>query len=243
MNPKPNHLAVLINVAFLKRLLLASVFSVAAAGSLANYLIYHFVDSDSIGLQKLLRRFDLGHEPSFPNFFSSLLIFVAATITLANGLKSSSAKYSWFLLSGILICLSIDESIMLHEMLDATFREIGWNKHAFFFPWTVAGVLFAGSVFLATKKVLTTTPPPIAIRMMAGGFVFLLGAVGVENVAAYIFELSGSEAEGVKTIAHWISQTFEELFEMLGMTIFIFAVSDNLIDSEKTVSLEVNSLS
>ena len=215
-----------------RSVLMWSIVLVVISGSVANFLIHQVVDDETSYLTDIFNRFDLGHEPSIPSFFSSVLILFAASIAFLNCLLKSKAKMSWQVAGVVLVCLAVDETVMFHEMLNAGMKAGGFSESQFYFPWTVLGALFVIVVFIVTLPILIQSQRKYSIRFVAAGAIYVTGAIGVENIAANIFFHAGSEAEGVKTISHWIAQTIEETLEMVGMAFFAISALANLGDGE-----------
>ena len=66
--------------------LLCVVGTLVATGSTANYVTYHVAPSPNHKLAKLMNRFDLGFEPSIPNWYSSCALLGASGLLLLTGL-------------------------------------------------------------------------------------------------------------------------------------------------------------
>jgi hypothetical protein len=55
------------------------------AGTIANWVIYHWAQTPEAPVARLFRRLDLGHEPSLPNFYSSLALILCAVLMRSTG--------------------------------------------------------------------------------------------------------------------------------------------------------------
>jgi hypothetical protein len=119
----------------------AIVASLAVIGTLANLVIYQVAFEPDVPLGRLARRFDLGHEPSIPNWYSSFALLACAILLalLAVVERSVSRRHAiaWGGLAAIFVLLSIDEAVMFHEMFINSLRS-AWGTHGIFsvgHPW------------------------------------------------------------------------------------------------------------
>ena len=124
--------------------------------------------------------------------------------------------------------MALDETIMFHEMFNSALQLIGIESGKYYFAWTLVGLGFAIFVFIFALPILIHSSKRTSIMILVSGFVYVSGALGVENMAANIMYEAGSEEDGVKTIAHWICQTIEESLEMAGMALFVDTLLVNL---------------
>ncbi len=205
---------------------------ILVSGTLANVTIYHGGFEPDGSLVHVLKRFDLGHEPSIPNFYSAVAILICALFLGLIGYleKQKQVKdyLNWYFLGVIFVGLALDESAMIHEMANTAIGYYISTSGVLFLPWVIAGAIFALLVaikfipFVARKSRRT-----IKLFVIAGA-VFVAGALGMEMVASLVFDHAGSEEMGVTSYAHTISQSIEEFLEMLGIIIFMYALVDCL---------------
>jgi hypothetical protein len=138
----------------------------------------------------------------------------------------------------VFIGLAIDEAVQFHEMIDAAIKNVIETSGFLFLPWVVVGGAFVAVFafffipFVARKSQRTLW------LFIFSGTVFVFGAIGMEIVAAIIFENAGSEELGKQTIAHTVSQAIEELCEMLGVVLFIYALLDYLASKFATIEIQ-----
>ena len=60
--------------------LLIIVFAIVVLGAIANIMIYNIAPSTDHPIAKFMKRFDLGHEPSLPNWYSSVALLVTSIL-------------------------------------------------------------------------------------------------------------------------------------------------------------------
>ncbi len=220
------------------RLFAIVILLIAVLGTFCNYLIYHVVTPGS-DIAKVLKRFDLGHEPSIPSFYSAIAILVGAALLFLIGKlsrqKTGETALQWHLLGILFVCLSVDEAVQFHEMLDTAMSKIMGKSGLFFLPWTIAGAAFSIVVAIFFLPFLLRLPVKTRNLMILAGAIFVAGAIGMEMVASLIFSDAGSIELGVQRLSHTFSQFLEELLEMAGIVLFIFALLDYLRSNFKTL--------
>ena len=216
---------------------------VILTGTASNYIITQVATSPESSLYKLFCRFDLGHEPSLPQFVSavghvscSCLLFFLAFVEW----KSKRPIFrSWFMLGCVFIYLSIDESIMIHEMFNRPLREhLGLGEY-FFFPWVLVALAAVVIVGFASLKLLRFVDSKTRWLFVIAGIVFVSGAVGMELVAGVIFADAGSEELGVQRISHVIAQAIEEGMELSGISIFFWAIVNYIRQSVGSLRISI----
>jgi hypothetical protein len=152
----------------------------------------------------------------------------------------------WGVLSIILLLLSLDEVASIHEAIGAQLERLlhnitGFNASgAISFFWVVPGAVFVFIVLLAYVRFLAHLPQTTRRWFLFAGALFVLGALGVEMLTAQVVSSSGSiadwvasssggivdrgSASAVPTILKGLQTSVEEMFEMLGLTAFVYAL-------------------
>ncbi|MFL5402639.1 MAG: hypothetical protein ACJ8BF_07460 [Gemmatimonadales bacterium] len=166
----------------------------------------------------------LDQECNIPSWFSSCLLlaasFLLGLIALAH--KQQDGDFSrWALLALIFAFLSLDETAQLHELSIAPLRERFHTGGFLLYPWIVpaaVGVAVLGVMYL---RFLARLPRTTRRLLLLAGAVYVGGAIGVEA-------LSGKEAslQGEHNLTYHMIITVEELLEMTGVIIFIYALLD-----------------
>jgi hypothetical protein len=212
------------------------------AGTFANWVIYHWAQTPEAPVARLFRRLDLGHEPSLPNFYSSLALLLCAVLLfvvfrLSRTRRARDAFY-WLALAAIFLCMSIDEAILIHEMFNSVLQHLVDASGVLFLPWIIvgaAGAIVTGLLFL---PFLLRLPRITAAIFIISGILFVSGAVGMEMVAALIFDSAGSEEAGVRELSHTFAQAFEEALEMLSIVLFMYGILDYISNESDGIKIE-----
>src|ERR671912_780479 len=202
------------------------------------------------GYLQPLRIFDVGQERSIPTWFESILFLLCsillAVVTVAKKQRSDRYSLQWGVLSIILLLLSLDEVASIHEAIGQETERLlhsitGFTPSgAISFFWVVPGAVFVLIVLLAYLKFLAHLPQTTRRLFLFAGALFVLGALGIEMLTAQVVSSSGGianwivsssggivdrgSASAIPTILKGLQTVVEEMFEMLGLTAFVYAL-------------------
>lgn len=183
--------------------------------------------------------FSLGSENNPPTYYASFAILFCAFLLAFIGFFGAQAgrrqSWNWYLLAIVFVFLALDESIELHERLIEPTRAVINAQGVFYYAWIILyGVAFA-VLSAAYLRFLLRLPRFTAILFVSAGSVFVSGAIGFEMLGGYVIQKSGSA-----TVSYVVLQTFEEVLEMAGIILFIYALVDYIESTfgDLTISLE-----
>lgn len=206
--------------------LFALIALLVLVGTGCNVVIYHVAPSPDSPIAQVLKRFDLGHEPSLPGWYSSVALAFASALSflIAVVKRRMQEPYlaHWYGMSAMLLLMAIDEAIMIHEMSDNTMRDFLDASGPLYFAWVIPAffaVLIVAAVYF---RFLLHLDPRTRRLVFTSACLFVTGAIGLEMVAGVVFTIG----DGVNSLAHTISQSVEESLEMLGVLVFIYAMLD-----------------
>ena len=165
---------------------------------------------------------DVNGERNIPAWFSSsLLMLSAALLAVITAVKKSSAdRYTsyWLGLSLIFLYLSMDEAISLHERTIKPLRT-GLQATGFLYStWVLLGAAFVSIFLLIYLKFIGHLPRRTRLLFVLAGVMYVGGAVGIELIHGYYLESYG------KDMIYALIATVEELLEMVGVVVFIYAL-------------------
>ena len=206
--------------------LLGTLTGLLLLAHLASYFVQPYVGSELA--QSLDSLFNLSRENNFPSYFSAILLLIAALLFYFThrSVKQAEGKWQhhWWLLSLVMVFLSVDEAVQLHERLTTisgqlfTQLDIGFFSFAWVIPYTIL-FLIVGAYFLRFVLTLANRTRNLFI---AAGLFYVGGALGFEF-------LEGQEVyNNGHTHTYWLMITVEELMEMTGVIILIYALLDHL---------------
>ncbi len=194
---------------------------------LAMYLLHH-TDNDGILARGLVRTFDLLRDMNVPTWYSSANLSLSAVLlaVIAFAKRAAQDRFTlyWFGLSLIFVLLSVDETATIHEGIQAALR-IGIDSDSTLYGLVAiaATSLFALAVFAIYLRFLAHLPRKTMVLFLVAGGVFVGGAVGLD----YIGELY-KNVYGEDNFTFAMMNGVEEVLEMGGVIIFIYALLDHL---------------
>jgi len=172
----------------------------------------------------LVRAFGVDSERNVPTAYSALALlfcsFLLGTIAYAKNLDSCRYKNHWKILSFIFLYISIDEAGQLHEKLIQPLRTMLNATGILYFTWVVPIGILVVIFLLSYTKFLFHLPVPTRKLFVAATVIYIGGALGMELVGAYQASTVGED-----NILYQIIVTVEESLEMLGIVVFIHALT------------------
>lgn len=205
----------------LPRILIIIMICLIAAHLCMVTLKFGFGHPSVYGLSSL---FNLDGEFNFPAWFSAIMLFIASVLLYVIYKISLDIKpdYFWLFLSIIFLYLSFDEMAGFHERFVYTLRN-NFNLSGFFyFSWVIVGIPFALLVGLLSVPFLRRLPPLAAKHFITAGFVYVLGAAGMEMIGASVFVTHQNK------LLYVCITTIEETLEMCGVILFIYSLVRHL---------------
>ncbi len=165
--------------------------------------------------------FDFDAEQSIPRFYSAVTLLLCSGLLLTiavskKGDNTHSLRY-WLGLALIFLWLAITKATAIHETLAAPIRSALNMSKIQFYAWAygIALVIFP----LIYLRFLLCLPRRTMLLMAAGGSVFVAGAFGLDFVVAYL-----GKSFDHQTVAYIGLATLEEVLEMGGIIIFVYAL-------------------
>jgi hypothetical protein len=238
-------MALTIYVKTIVRALILAVLLITLAGLAARFALYMWGEEE---LLQPLRIFDVGEERSIPTWFESvqflLCSILLAVVAIAKKQRSDRYSLHWSVLSIILLLLSLDEVASIHQAIGQQSERLLHNTTGFIpsgpitFFWVVPGAAFVFIVLLAYLRFLAHLPQTTRRLFLFAGALFVLGALGIEMLSAQVVSSSGGianffgtalalprgSASAIPKILVGLQTSVEEMFEMLGLTVFVYAL-------------------
>jgi hypothetical protein len=244
------------------RIIILAVLMITLAGLAARFALYMWGEVEFL---QPLRLFDVGEERSIPTWFESILFLLCSTLlaVVAVAKKQRNDRYSlhWGVLSVILLLLSLDEVASIHEAVgEQSERLLNYATGitpggAISFFWVVPGAIFVFIVLLVYLRFLANLPQNTRRLFLFAGALFVLGALGIEMLTAQVVSSSEAisgwiesasggmigrgSASAIPTILKGLQTSVEEMFEMLGLTAFVYALLAYISSYVEDVSVRV----
>ena len=223
------------------KILALLVLLIVVVGAIANLVIYNIAPTPDHAIAKLMKRFDLGHEPSIPNWYSSVALLMVsvllAAIAKAEKIAASADLSRWIALSALFLLLAVDEAVMIHEMADRPMRE--WlNTGGFLhFAWVIPYSVFVLVLAVFFLPFLLRLEYKTRRLFLISAALFVCGAIGIELIEGVIVDALGVEG-GFVSMWLTFAQVVEEALEMFAVVLFIYALLDYLQKRVNNVTFE-----
>ncbi|MFT6731606.1 MAG: hypothetical protein ACJA1H_002949, partial [Glaciecola sp.] len=172
--------------------------------------------------------FDFDIERNLPTLYSALalllsgiLLFIISVLHKDNRVE----RLQWRVLSFIFVFLSIDEATVIHEQLWMPTKDLFNTSGLLYYAWYIPYGFILLFLILVYAKWLWRLPKKVKSLFIISGVVFVFGAIGLESVSGFYDELMGQN-----NLYYCALYTLEELFEMCGVAIFIYALLIYIFD-------------
>lgn len=173
--------------------------------------------------------FNVNRESNIPTWYSTLLLLTCAVllgiIALAQQQSGKAGARHWKGLALIFLYLSLDETAVIHEKLTIPLQESLHVTGFLYFGWVLAGAAVVVAVGLIYARFIFRLPPPTRRLFILAALLYVGGALVVEAISANQWYQTDSESLLFSAIG-----TIEELGEMLGTVVFIYALSSYIRD-------------
>src|SRR5215204_3671126 len=217
------------------RIIIIAVMLITLAGLAARFAMYMWGVE---GYLEALRIFDVGEERSIPTWFESIQFLLCsillAVVAVAKKQRNDRYILHWSVLSIIFLLLSLDEVASIHEAIGQQSERLLHSATGFTpsgaitFFWVVPGTIFVVIVLLAYLRFLADLPRSTRRSFLFAGALFVLGALGFEMLSAQVSSSSEGIANffgsAIPKIMIGLQTCVEEMFEMLGLTAFVYAL-------------------
>jgi hypothetical protein len=188
------------------------------------------IDPDDIGpggfpaFSVLLRQFSTDIEGNVPTWSNAALMLVAALLAWGVSIQARLAagpwRRHWAVLAAAFAYLSLDEATGLHERTIPYVADVVGTGDLTNAGWGLVAGPITAVLALIYIPFLRGMPARTGRLLVAAGAIYLSGALGMEVVGA----LSLDVEELGDGFAYVLASTVEELLEMLGVTVLLYAV-------------------
>ena len=178
------------------------------------------------GAKHYIAFFGVSGEGKLPTFYSGVTLLAAAALL---GLISARApargafRLHWAALGVIFALMSMDELVSIHELSSRTLRVLlGITDGPLYQAWVIPAMAFVAFMAVAYVRFLAELPRRSCVLFVAAGLIYVGGALGMEMVGSNYASAHGRD------LAYGVIATLEEVGEMSGIVIFIYALMDHL---------------
>ncbi|MEH2250465.1 hypothetical protein [Nostoc sp.] len=219
------------------KFLLGVVLCLALVSLFANYNVYYLPDFPGRDTFRLL--FDLDRENNIPTIYSGgALLFCSILLEIifqAQKLAKNKNFWSWRGLSIVFAGLFLDELIGLHERLTTPLRNTFNTSGFLYYAWVIVGAIFVLGFLLVFGRFIATLPSKTRRLFFIAGTIYVAGAIATELVGGY-YEYYYT----ANNMVYVFITTIEEVLEMLGIVIFIYALLSYINCNMKGIDIGVH---
>lgn len=212
-------------------LLLASI-----AGQLSKFLTGHDY------LKGFVPLFDADGEQNIPTFWSVLLLLFSGLLlaVVAALHRKQRLPYAahWAVLSAGFLFMAYDEAFRVHETLIVPVGDLlgGTNLGLLYYAWIVPGAALVLVLALCFLRFIRHLEARTRLRFLIAGTLYIGGAIVIEAIGG-----SYAERVGLNNLTYNLITTVEESLEMIGLTVFIWALLQYCADNYRDVMFQFSS--
>lgn len=164
-------------------------------------------------------------EYNIPTLFSTFILFCAslllALITFFERKQGNVDMRYWAILALGFLYMAVDETIQIHERFGIPFRRLLNNEHLGILHhfWIIPGIAIVIILGLFFLRFYLRLPKKTRRNFFISAFLYIGGAIGIENIGGYYTQLYGEN-----TLSYTMIATVEEGLEMAGVIVFIWSL-------------------
>jgi hypothetical protein len=189
----------------------------------------NYIDPQHV-LMRIGSRFYMGGEWTVPTWISSCMLYTAAllliAIALVNRERHQTRTWPWSSLAVIFLFVSADELLSFHEYLAPLVKNVLDTDGILHMAWIIPGAIFVLLLGLIYHRWLFRLPKPTRRLCLFAALFYVGGALGFETLSGYAISEEGAWLPQKQ--AYILLMTLEETFEMLGIVVFMHALTTYL---------------
>jgi len=179
---------------------------------------------------------DMWREHNLPNFYSSMALLFCALLLYLISLseRRSGGRFGlhWLGLAAAFVFVSVDEMVMIHELTVRPLRTLLGTSGVFYFAWVIPyGLAMVVLSIIYLRFFLGLTLRTRTLMVIAAA-VYIGAAIGFEMISSFEYEkmtiAAGHENIEDRTFLMDVYNLIEEVLEMVGVLIFMRALTDEL---------------
>lgn len=217
-----------------------TLFGVAVFFALVNLVILYLEQTwglTSFPTRVLAYYFDVSLEHNVPALFSTLLLFAASILLfcIRYGLSPDrkKEKRQWLVLALIFVFLMLDEATRIHEQFNRLRETFGSSSGYLYYAWVIpySNLALCSGIYLL--GLVKTLPAKTGRLFIVSGGIFVFSAIFFEILEGRITVLFGAGHMYNKLLC-----IVEELGEMSGIVLFIYALLNHLFSTHPCIVIK-----
>jgi hypothetical protein len=169
--------------------------------------------------------FDFEYDSNLTTWYSSITLLICSLLLTIIAIAKKKARdpygFHWKMLAVIFAIMSLDEVAMLHEragnLIDilSPVEYSGWLNY----QWVLLGIPLTAIIAITYLRFMLHLPARTRNLFLLAGALFVGGALGLEMLSGHQASLDTSSQ-----FLYILYMTIEELWEKLGVLVFIYAL-------------------
>jgi len=204
-----------------------------ALGHIAAFIEDYVRHAWSRTAKNIIKWFDFNLESNVPTWFSVIILAFAAMLffIIYSHKKKNGAKgaHYWRTLCLIFLFLSCDESVQVHEEVARILQpSVGMKMSGFlYWAWVVPYGIFAIVAAIYFLRFVLSLPMRTRVLFFIAGGLYVFGALVLEFPEGHFYL-----TYGLNHIYNRILYFVEELCEMSGVSVLIYALLDYIAENK-----------
>jgi hypothetical protein len=203
---------------------------VASVFAVLNALARAWFHLDVPKVEQFIRLFSVENEAAIPTFYSAVVLLTTALVLAIIAVVANSEhrrdRWHWTALAAIFVFLAIDEATGIHESTIVIVRRVIEPRGILYLTWVVPWFAFTTAFVLAFIPFLLRLPQLFRALFVLAGGLFVAGALGLEMLQGLVLERWSRGTWRTEFLP-----AVEELLEMVGAAIFLYAVLKYMVDN------------
>lgn len=209
---------------------LAIVIFVLLLADIAGIILESVLNYEARLTRLIAHYFSFNGESNIPAFFSSVMLLAASGLLFLihrQHKRTAQDGYTrhWLILGFIFLFMAIDENTQIHERIADFVRprlatDLSGMLH---WAWVVPYSVLTLAVVAYFIRFVLRLPTHTRNLILLSGALFVTGALGLEFFEGYLYK-----RYGIDHLYNRILYCLEELMEMSGVALFIYALLDYL---------------
>jgi hypothetical protein len=217
---------------------LAGCIVLLALGHIAAFIEDYVRHAYSRTAKNIIRWFDFNLESNVPTWFSVIILAFAALLffMIYSQKKNAQAKgaHYWLTLCFIFVFISVDESVQVHEEVAKILRPSVSNDVSglLYWAWVIPYGIFAIAAVIYFMRFVLSLPAQTRNLFFLAGGMYIFGALVLELAEGHFYV-----KYGLDHIYNRILYFIEELCEMGGVTVLIYALLQYMAANNTSLSI------
>ena len=185
--------------------------------------------------------FTVNAEGVIPTMYSTTTLLFCSVLLTAIGLAErkeghATDSFYWLGLGLVFLFLSMDEAFEIHERFSEPLRSALSTTGFFYNAWVIPYGILVVTFVSVYSKFLWRLPSRTRLLFVTAGAIYVTGAMGFELLGGRHTELHGSA-----NLSYIFFSTAEEVFEMGGIVVFVYAILSHIGSHFSSFQIRISS--